>query len=57
MSSPQSAPVANPSPNASAPKVRLSFTAVKAIVTFVLIVALVLVVVQMYYPSVFPWNN
>jgi uncharacterized membrane protein YvbJ len=46
-----------PSPKkASAPKIRLSLNAVKAIVTVVLIVALVVILLQIYYPGVFPWN-
>jgi uncharacterized membrane protein YvbJ len=37
-------------------KVRVSFKAKKAIVTGVLIVGLVIVVLLIYYPSIFPWN-
>lgn len=44
------------SKNASAKKARLSFTAIKGIVTAILIVGLVLVVLQIYYPGIFPWN-
>jgi uncharacterized membrane protein YvbJ len=43
--------------SASAPRFRLSFTAVKAIVTVLLLVGIILVVLQLYYPGVFPWNN
>jgi uncharacterized membrane protein YvbJ len=47
----------NPSPNRdSAPRARVSFTTIKAVVTVLLIVGLVLVVLQIYYPGVFPWN-
>jgi hypothetical protein len=42
---------------ASSPKARLSFKVVKAIITVALIVGLVMVVIQLYYPGVFPWNN
>ncbi len=41
---------------ASAKKVRMSDTAMKAIITGILIVGLVLVVLWIYYPGVFPWN-
>jgi uncharacterized membrane protein YvbJ len=37
-------------------KPRISFTAIKAIITGLVIVGLVLVVLLIYYPSVFPWN-
>jgi uncharacterized membrane protein YvbJ len=40
----------------SAPKARLSFASKKAIVTGVLIIVLLFVVLQIYYPSIFPWN-
>ena len=40
----------------SAPKARLSFTAVKAVITGLLVVGLILIVIQLYYPGVFPWN-
>jgi uncharacterized membrane protein YvbJ len=40
----------------SARKVRLSFTAIKAVVTGIFIVGLIIVVLQIYYPGVFPWN-
>ena len=39
-----------------APKAGVSFTKIKAAVTVLLIVGLALVVVQIYYPGVFPWN-
>jgi len=38
------------------PKAGVSFTKIKAAVTVLLIVGLALVVVQIYYPGVFPWN-
>ncbi len=53
----QPAVKATPSPKASASKVRVSFAAIKATITVLLIVGLILVVVQLYYPGVFPWNN
>jgi hypothetical protein len=37
-------------------KPRISFNAIKAIVTGLVIVGLVLVVLLIYYPGVFPWN-
>ena len=39
------------------PKNGVSFNAIKALVTGVLIVGLVIVVLQFYYPSVLPWNG
>jgi uncharacterized membrane protein YvbJ len=45
---------ANPSPKkASAPKIRISFTAVKAIITGLLIVGLIVVLLLIYYPGIF----
>jgi uncharacterized membrane protein YvbJ len=41
---------------ASAPKARLSFTAIKAIVTILLLGGLILAILQIYYPSILPWN-
>ena len=41
---------------ASAPKVRISFTAIKAIVTGILIIGLIVAVLLIYYPGAFPWN-
>jgi uncharacterized membrane protein YvbJ len=38
------------------PKAKISFTAVKALVTVLLIVGLALVILQLYYPAVLPWN-
>ncbi len=34
----------------------LSFNAVKGIITAVIIIVLVLVVLQLYYPNLLPWN-
>ncbi len=39
-----------------APKARLSNDAKKAIITGTLIVGFVLIVLLLYYPSIFPWN-
>ena len=39
-----------------APKNRISFTAIKALITAVVIVGLVIVVLQIYYPGLLPWN-
>ncbi len=48
----------NPNPSGdSAPKARASFTTIKAVVTVLLIVGLILVILQIYYPGVFPWNK
>ena len=53
----QRGPQANQRPQkALKPKSRISFTAIKAIITVVVIVGLVLVALQIYYPGVFPWN-
>lgn len=53
----QRGPQANQNPvKANSPKSRISFTAIKAIITGVVIVGLVLVVLQIYYPGVLPWN-
>jgi uncharacterized membrane protein YvbJ len=41
---------------AAAPKPRLSYNAKRGIITGVLLVGLVLVVLLIYYPSIFPWN-
>jgi hypothetical protein len=49
-------PVAQPTPNPNendSPKPRLSFNAKRGIVTGLLIVVLVLVVLAIYYPSIF----
>ena len=40
----------------AAPKAGVSFTKIKAAVTVLLIVGLALVMLQIYYPGVFPWN-
>ena len=45
----------NQIPN-KAQKAGLSYNAKRGIVTGVLIVGLVLVVLLIYYPSIFPWN-
>jgi uncharacterized membrane protein YvbJ len=48
---------ANPSPKSVNPsKVRVSNTAKKAIITGILIVGLIIIVLLIYYPGVFPWN-
>ena len=39
-----------------APKSRLSYNAKRGIVTGLLIVGLVLVILLIYYPNIFPWN-
>jgi uncharacterized membrane protein YvbJ len=45
---------ANPSSKrASAPKIRISYNEVKAIITSILIVGLILVVLLIYYPGIF----
>jgi len=52
-------PIVQPHSNpktVSAPKVRVSHTAIKALITGVLIVGLIIVVLLIYYPGVFPWN-
>jgi uncharacterized membrane protein YvbJ len=47
----------SPSPKPTTPKkTRISFTAIKAVITGLLIVGLVLVLLQLYYPGIFPWN-
>jgi hypothetical protein len=47
----------NPNPKMStAPKSRISFRALKAVVTVLLIVGLIIIILQIYYPGVFPWN-
>ncbi len=38
------------------PKLRISFTALKAIITGIVIILLVFVVLQIYYPGALPWN-
>jgi uncharacterized membrane protein YvbJ len=40
-----------------APSAGLSYNAKKGIITGVLLVGLVLVVLLIYYPSIFPWNH
>jgi uncharacterized membrane protein YvbJ len=37
-------------------KSKISFNSLKAIVTGVLIVGMVILIIQLYYPSVLPWN-
>ena len=41
---------------ASARKIRLSYNAKKAIITGILIIGLIIVVLLIYYPGLFPWN-
>jgi uncharacterized membrane protein YvbJ len=53
----QRAPQANQPPTkADSPKTRISFTAIKAVITGVVILGLVIVVLQIYYPGILPWN-
>ena len=47
----------NQSQKTSKPKFRLSFNAVRAIITVVAIIILVLVVLQIYNPGLLPWNK
>ena len=48
---------ANQSPKKEkSPKNRISFTAIKAIITGFVILVLVIVVLQIYYPGLLPWN-
>ena len=50
-------PQATPRPKkASSPKIRISFTAVKAIITGLLLAGLIIVILLIYYPNIFPWN-
>ena len=52
-------PVAQANQNtkkAIAPKPRLSYNAKRGIITGLLIVGLILVVLLIFYPSIFPWN-
>jgi uncharacterized membrane protein YvbJ len=48
-------PKANQRPKKTS-RIGLSYNAKRAIITGVLIVGVVLVVLLIYYPSVFPWN-
>ena len=53
----QTIPQANPRPQrASVPKIRVSNNAKKGVITGILIAGLIIVVLLIYYPSVFPWN-
>ena len=45
-----------PPQKANSPKNRISFTAIKGIITGIVIVALVIVMFQIYYPGLLPWN-
>jgi uncharacterized membrane protein YvbJ len=38
------------------PRQRLSFRAKKAIITGIMVAALIIVILLIYYPKVFPWN-
>jgi uncharacterized membrane protein YvbJ len=49
--------VENQSPKTSKPKFKLSFNAVRAIITVVAIIVLVLIVLQIYNPGLLPWNK
>jgi uncharacterized membrane protein YvbJ len=51
----QQIPQINAQPQTS-PRKRLSNNAKKGIVTGILIVGLIIVVLLIYYPSIFPWN-
>ena len=42
--------------NAKKPRGGLSYNAKRGIVTGILVVGLILVVLVIYYPNVFPWN-
>jgi uncharacterized membrane protein YvbJ len=47
----------NQSAKTSKPKFRLSFNAVRAIITVVAIIVLVLIVLQIYNPGLLPWSK
>jgi len=58
-SQPQTSSVMQEPPNAqreSNQKSKISFNAVKAIFTVVLIVVLAVIILQFYYPTILPWN-
>jgi uncharacterized membrane protein YvbJ len=38
------------------PKSRISFTAIKALITLLMIVGLIIILFQIYYPGLLPWN-
>jgi uncharacterized membrane protein YvbJ len=38
------------------PKNRISFTAIKALITLLMIVGLIIILFQIYYPGLLPWN-
>ena len=40
----------------SSSKIKISFTAIKAIVTVLLLIGVTLVILQLYYPGFLPWN-
>jgi uncharacterized membrane protein YvbJ len=52
----QQMPQINAQPQTSSPRKRLSNNAKKGIVTGILIAGLIIVVLLIYYPSIFPWN-
>jgi uncharacterized membrane protein YvbJ len=47
----------NQSPKTSKPKFRLSFNAIRVIITVVAVIILVLIVLQINDPSLMPWNK
>jgi uncharacterized membrane protein YvbJ len=56
---PETQLIANANPSTqktSAPKVGLSYNAKRSIITGILIAGIVVVVLLIYYPSIFPWN-
>jgi uncharacterized membrane protein YvbJ len=54
---PQSIPPVSSSPQKAKPKKpRLSDNAIKGVVTGVLVIALLIVVLWLYYPNLLPWN-
>jgi uncharacterized membrane protein YvbJ len=54
----------NPSPTPVQPQIEqkkpkkplLSFTAIKGIITVVMLAVLILIIIWLYYPSMLPWN-
>jgi hypothetical protein len=37
-------------------KIKISNNAIRAVITGILIIALIIIVLQFYYPGVLPWN-
>jgi uncharacterized membrane protein YvbJ len=52
----QTIPKINANPQMSSSRKRMSNNVKRAIVTGILIVGLIIVVLLIYYPSIFPWN-